>query len=225
MIDLVLARRRLRALYRHDRRGRLIAINEWSGGRPPRFHLMRTEAGILCRLRDDVEDDLAAGLKALVRREPPALTERPAMLHRYVEALNDTEFWSGPAFVFPSNLPAEGEAIEIGLANTDLLRGGLERWLPDVGRRGPFLAMVEAGRAVALCASVRITPHVHCAGVETVPDRRGRGLASRVVAVWAARVWVLGAVPVYSTNWTNHASRGVARRLGLQLAAVDFHVA
>jgi GNAT superfamily N-acetyltransferase len=224
LIDLALARRRLWAGYRHDRRGRLIAINEWSGGRPPRFHLMRTEAGVLCRLRNDVENDLAAELLVLAKAEPPAPTETPALRDRYLGILEAREFWAGPAFVFPSVLAAETEAVEIGPDNADLLRGGLESWLPDVGRRGPFLAMVEAGRAVALCASVRITPHVHCAGVETVPDARGRGLASRVVVAWAGRVRALGAVPFYSTNWNNLASRGVARRLGLQLAAVDFHV-
>jgi hypothetical protein len=225
LIDLDLARRRLRALYRHDRRGRLKAINEWSGGRPPRFHLMRTGAGVLCRFRDDLEEGLAAGLKVIAGRERPVLTEIPTLLDRYLETLDATEFWAGPAFVFPLVLPVETGAVEIGPGNVDLLRGGLERWIPDVGRRGPFLAIVEAGGAVALCASVRITPYVHCAGVETVPDSRGRGLASRAVAAWAARVRALDAVPFYSTNWTNHASRGVARRLGLQLAAVDLHVA
>ena len=164
-------------------------------------------------------------LLALAKAEPMGLTETPTQVDRFLAALEATEYWAGPAFVFPSVLPAENEAIEIGPGNADLLRGGLESWLPDVGRRGPFLAIVETGRAVALCASVRITPHVHCAGVETVPDFRGRGLASRVVAAWAARVRALGAVPFYSTNWNNLDSRGVARRLGLELAAVDFHVA
>ncbi len=225
MIDLVLARRRLRALYRHDRRGRITAINEWSGGRPPRIHLMRTEAGVLCRLRDGVVDDLAAELLAFARAEPPSLTETPFQADRFLTALEATDFWAGPAFMFPSVLPAENEAVEIGPHNADLLSGGLESWIPDVGRRGPFLAIFREGRAVALCASVRVTPHVHCAGVETVPDARGRGFASRVVAAWAGRVQALGAAPFYSTSWDNLASRAVARRLGLVLAGVDFHVA
>jgi hypothetical protein len=47
MINLVdcppeLARLRLQALYRRDRRGRLVSVNEWNGGAAPRFHLMRT---------------------------------------------------------------------------------------------------------------------------------------------------------------------------------------
>ncbi|HEY1880094.1 MAG TPA: GNAT family N-acetyltransferase [Caulobacteraceae bacterium] len=224
MIDVALARRRMRALFRHDRRGRLVAINEWSAGTPPRLLLMRTGAGALAGIHYDTPDDVAASLAALARSEPPALTEIPAFSDRYLEALGATTFRAGPAFVFPTTLPAEAEVIEVGAGNADLLSGGLESWRPDVGRRGPFLAIVEAGRAVALCASVRITRHVHCAGVETAADCRGRGLASRVVAAWAVRVRALGAVPFYSTSWDNLGSRGVARRLDLEQVAVDFAI-
>ena len=185
---------------------------------------MRTGAGVLHRLRNDVEDDLAAALALLARGEPQELTETPAMRDRYLKFLMAEEFWAGPAFVIPSVLPAENGAVEIGPDNADLLRGGLEAWLPDVGRRGRFLAIIEHGRAVSICASVRITRFVHCAGVETVPDRRGQGHAARVVAAWAAAVRGLGAVPFYSTSWDNLASRAVARRLRLELVAVDFHV-
>jgi RimJ/RimL family protein N-acetyltransferase len=224
MIDLALGRRRMRALFRHNRRGRLVAINEWSAGMPPRLHLMRTGAGALAGIRHDIPGNVAASLAALARTEPPALTEIPALADRYLAALRATAFRAGPAFVFPTTLPAEADVIAIESGNAELLQGGLESWRPDVGRRGPFLAIVEAGRAVALCASVRITRHVHCAGVETVPDCRGRGLASRVVTTWAARVHALGAVPFYSTSWDNLASRGVARRLGLEQVAVDFAI-
>jgi GNAT superfamily N-acetyltransferase len=225
LIGPALARRRLRALYRCDRRGRLVAINEWSGGPPPRLHLMRTETCVLAGVRQDVPDDKAATLKALARREPAILTELPELTAAYLTALGAERYrWAGPAFVFPGSLPTETDAVEIGPHNADLLQGSLASWRPDVGMRGPFLAVVGEGKALALCASVRITPHVHCAGVETDPEHRGRGLASRVVAAWAARVRGLGATPIYSTSWDNLASRGVARRLGLQLAAVDFQI-
>jgi RimJ/RimL family protein N-acetyltransferase len=224
LIDTALARRRLRALYRHDRRGRLVAVNEWSGGTPPRLHLMRTESAVLAGVRNDVPDDVAAKLKTIARCEPPALTEAPAEASGFLAALGaERVLWSGPAFLFPDSLPAETEAVAIGPHNAELLTDVLSRWLPDVGKRGPLLAMVGEGRALAVCASVRITPFVHCAGVETDPDHRGRGLASRAVTAWAAQVRALGATPFYSTSWDNLASRGVARRLGLTLAAVDFH--
>jgi hypothetical protein len=217
----------VRALYRHDRRERLIAVNEWSGGLPPRFFLMRTAGGAVVRCRHDLADDLAIRLSELALAEPlsdpPTVT--PRFVDRYLEALGATRFGAGPAFTFPSRPAAAPDVVAIDHANADLLLGGLEAWLPDVGRRGPFLVVVEAGRAVSLCASVRITRFVHCAGVETVPDRRGLGHAAHVVTAWAAAVRTLGAVPFYSTSWNNLASGAVARRLGLELAGVDFQVA
>jgi predicted GNAT family acetyltransferase len=55
----------------------------------------------------------------------------------------------------------------------------------DVPKAQPFMALIEGGRAVSICASVRISGAVHCAGVETHPDHRQRGYASEVVAAWA----------------------------------------
>ena len=99
-----------------------------------------------------------------------------------------------------------------------------ETWLVDVPHRQPFVAIVEGGRAVSLCCSVRISPAVHCAGVKTLAAHRRRGHAVSAVAGWAAAVRALGAAPFYSTSWDNEASQSVAVRLGLSLAGVDFHV-
>jgi predicted GNAT family acetyltransferase len=77
---------------------------------------------------------------------------------------------------------------------------------------------------VCICASVRISDAAHCAGVETQAGHRRRGHAVNAVAGWARAVQSLGAAPFYSTSWDNMASQGVARRLGLSLVGVDFHV-
>ena len=185
---------------------------------------MRASAGVLARARFDLADETAAALAAIARREPAALGETPELAEAYLSKLGADRFRAGPAFIFPTDPPATMEVVEIRPENAQLLLGGLGAWRDDVGRRGPFLAIVRDGRAVSLCASVRITRHVHCAGVETDPAWRGRGLAGAVVAAWAACVRALGATPFYSTSWENLASRGVARRFGLELAAVDFSV-
>jgi predicted GNAT family acetyltransferase len=77
---------------------------------------------------------------------------------------------------------------------------------------------------VSLCASVRVSAAVHCAGVETHPEHRRRGHALVAVSAWAHAVQALGATPFYSTSWDNLASRQVAARLGLQLVASDLHI-
>jgi RimJ/RimL family protein N-acetyltransferase len=224
MIDQALARRYVRALFRHDRRGHLTVVNEWDGGPTPRFFVMRTRSGSVRRFRYDVSDDLVRRVMAL-EGVGADLDPVPRRVERYLELFDAPEFRAGPAFMFPPELPAAPTVVEIDHTNADLLRGGFEAWLSDIGRRGPFVAIVGDGRAVSLCASVRITRHVHCAGVETLPAHRGRGHAARVVAAWATRVRALGAVPFYGTTWRNDASRGVARRLGLDLAGVEFQIA
>jgi len=71
---------------------------------------------------------------------------------------------------------------------------------------------------------VRITPEAHEAGVESLPEFRGRGYATDVVAAWALLVKSLGALPLYSTSWENTASQAVATKLQLVQYGGDFHI-
>jgi len=114
--------------------------------------------------------------------------------------------------------------LDINSSNAGLLRGRFEDWRPDAPHRQPFVAVVRDAAAVSICASVRISPTVHCAGVETHADHRRRGHALAAVSGWAHAVQALGATPFYSTSWDNPASRRVAARLGFQLASHDLHI-
>ena len=132
--------------------------------------------------------------------------------------------WTGPAFSLPVTLPKSPDAIPIDSSNASLLRELFAGWIDDVDTCQPMLAIVVDGRAVSLCCSVRRSTAAHEAGVETAPPFRGGGLAGRAVSAWASSVRAMGRVPLYSTSWSNEASRTVARKLGLIQFGNDLHV-
>ena len=116
------------------------------------------------------------------------------------------------------------EVIEISPSNTRLLSAEFA-WLADeLTVRNPVMAMVVDGASASVCFSARSTSDASEAGVETLPEHRGRRYAGAVTAAWAAEVRRQGRIPLYSTSWTNHASRRVAARLGLIQYATDFHI-
>lgn len=230
MNELKLMHAHLDALYTRDARGRMVAVNEWSGGRPPRFHLGRTAAGNLWRFRDDVSAGLVQNIEALCAQEPAwdGIARLPRLHAGFLTALADdapvTRVEAGPAWWFASALAPAAPPQPITAANAGLLRGGLDAWLADVPHRHPFMVSVANGRAVSVCASVRITPAAHEAGVDTVLAHRRRGHAANAIACWANAVQALGALALYSTSWDNAASQGVAAKLGLSLYGVDYEV-
>jgi RimJ/RimL family protein N-acetyltransferase len=220
---------RLDALYETSD-GRITRTNEWAGRPAPRFHLMLTASGPMVRFGRDVPTDVARQLEALANPEAwdPSAEGPPPSLDHYVEVLAAhapiERVWSGPAFAAPRDIAPVAPVLEIDAANVRLLRSGFDDWTPDAPYRRPFLAVVYDARAVSICASVRISPTVHCAGVETHLDHRRRGHALAAVSGWACAVQALGATPFYSTSWDNQASRRVAARLGFQRAAHDLHI-
>jgi RimJ/RimL family protein N-acetyltransferase len=226
--DLDLVRKRVAALYRCDYRGRLISVNQWDGGLAPRFFMMRTQGNVVCRFRADLPDDLVDHLQQLSAQEPTPPGMLPALHSQYLDALaahaRVDRVWAGPIYMCPQDLAPTGSIVPINEDNAEFLRGGFEHWLADIPHRQPFVALVENHRAVSICASVRISPAVHCAGVETQVGYRQKGYAVSAVAAWATVVRAQGAIPFYSTSWENHASQRVAARLGLSLVGVDFHV-
>lgn len=231
-------RLRVEALYVHNAEAKLVSINQWDGGVAPRFYLGRTAEESICRVRTDLPNDLTKELQELCADEPlpDDLTQPPVYEEVYTRLLAShapiERIWSGPAYLFeeshvPSMFPTGGSEVEpvaINAKNVDLLQGGLEEWIPDVPHRQPFMAIIEDGHAVSVCASVRITNFAHEAGVETLPAYRRKGYAPKVVASWAKAVRRVGAIPFYSTSWENRASQKVAERLGLSMFSTDFSI-
>src|SRR5215213_1011941 len=159
------------ALYRHDERNRLLAVNEPGDPRPddplpPRLFVGRTKAGHIWRFRHDLPKPVVAELEAILATEPVAAElSRPL---RCLDALQATlarhaplsGTWSGPAWRFPDEISApEHEVLPVTTANDELVRL-LSPVLAadDVPSRLPCLAIVVAGRLASICFSARNTP-------------------------------------------------------------------
>jgi len=213
------------ALFTHDANGRIVSENDWQGKAAPRFYIGKTRDGIVWRVRHDISDAMERRLAAIVETEPRGLA-RPLHESQYLDILSagTSNISFGPTYYFAKVSPAETDTILIDEHNAYLLASGLDDWIPDVPHRQPFVAVVENGKAVSVCASVRITDTAHEAGVETLPDYRGRGFARAAAARWAQAVDRLGALPMYSTWIENVASQRVAQSLDLVQYGVEFSV-
>ncbi len=227
--------RHVQALYTHDSAGRIVCVNEPHGALAPRFFIGWTKDGAVLRYRYDIDNrlirELAAAAKQAARGQTVAdhQAEAAAELSRYAALLSRSSAiknsGAGPAFAFPAQMPAPSESvIWVTESNAEVLRPHLSAWLPDVKLSAPLFALVVNGQAAAVCASVRITPQAHEAGVETAAAYRGRGYAAAVTCAWAQAVRAAGAEPLYSTSWENKASQAVARKLGLVQFGSDLHL-
>jgi len=235
--DLDLMRLQAATLYVLDDRGRMAAVNEAARPPAPRVFLGRTREGNVWHLRHDLPPDLAGQLSDRLADEPvaddllaagsagrPAEPRcLPALRAALASAAPVEREWRGPAYLIPpgAGTPAAAPVVELAEGDRRLLAPPFEWLAAELAERAPCLAVVEGGRAVAVCFCSRRAEGAAEAGVETSPERRGRGLASAAAAAWAAAVRRRGLRPLYSTAWENLASRGVARRLGARLYGED----
>ncbi len=233
LTDLELMNMHVRALFTHDDDSRILFVNEPDSASipAPRLFLGRTQAGSVSRFRLDLPVELCEELDALCADEPSVnveFDEPPRHLETFVRLLESSapvrEISSGPAYWFTEYLTPSRPLLVVTEDNPETLRGGFEKLIEELPAWQPFIALVEQNRAVSVCRSVRITPQAHEAGVETLPDFRGRGYAKEVTTEWARLVRATGAVPLYSTSWGNTASQAVARKLELKCYGTDFYI-
>lgn len=231
--DLELMNVHVRALFTHDEASRLLLVNEPDGARPPapRLFLGRTRAGNVWRFRAGLPEILTRELDSLCADEPPASNESdepPRHAESYVRLLEQHapvgRVSAGPVYHFAEDIAPTRHPVAVTESDAEKLGGGFEEFVAELPAWQPFVALLDGGRAVSVCRSVRITPEAHEAGVETLPDFRGRGYAQEVVAEWARRVRRAGAIPLYSTSWENNASRAVAHKLRLRFYGADFQI-
>ena len=233
LTDLELMSIHVRALFTHNAESRLLFVNEPDSAvaPAPRLFLGRTRVGNVWRFRADLPENLIQELDSLCTDEPPVNTEYnepPRHVERYVRLLEKhapvERVSTGPAYHFPASIAPSMHPVAITENDEEMLQGGFEDLVAELPAWQPFVALIERNRAVSVCRSVRITPEAHEAGVETLPDFRGKGYAKDVAAEWAQRVWAVGAIPLYSTSWENNASQAVARKLHLACYGADYQV-
>lgn len=225
-----LMRIHVETLFTLDDAGRLLSVNEPRGVAAPRFFLGRTADGNAWWFRQDVGEVLANDLRALC--EPLAsgleLEADPDRAAPFLDRLARDEpvrrTWAGPAFHFPSRVPANESAVRVTPDNAAVLSPHFEDWRGDVSASVPMMVVLEGGTAVSICCSVRIARQAHEAGVETHRDFRGRGYAARAVSAWASALRDMNRIPLYSTSWENAASRALAKKLGLIQFGADLHI-
>jgi GNAT superfamily N-acetyltransferase len=211
----------LGTMFHQDAQGRLV-------GDAPHVHIIRTADTVLCRVHVMMPDPVAAQLRALASaprgRASKWAEEYAAHLSLVATVTTVTAVRAGPLYGFPDELPDVADCVAVDAANLMLLKGCLDEWI-EYAERGLLMVVALAeGRAVSICTSVRASASAHCAGVETSPVYRGRGLAPRVVAAWAKLVRAGGAEPFYATTFDNIASQNVARRLRLNLIGSEFSI-
>ena len=130
---------------------------------------------------------------------------------------------SGPAFTFPEKIVQPRRTVLID--EIQLLDHHFSGWKAgEIPERMPIVAVVEEGYPVSVCFCARRSNVAAEAGLETAVAYRGRGLGPRVAAAWALAIRASGSVPLYSTSWSNHASRAVARKLGLVAYASNWNI-
>src|SRR5206468_5923956 len=100
--------------------------------------------------------------------------------------------FAGPVYGFGPALP-EHEYVVLEKNDARLLQAELPEWVEALTDGAPMAAVLSGGRAVSVCASVRRSPAIHCAGVQTSLHHRGQGYAARAVSGWATLVRKAGA--------------------------------
>jgi len=220
----------IEALFTHDANGDMVRVNEPNGGAAPRFFLGRTAEGVAIRFRHDVAPEIrrqieAACEKQLVQQRPLDMPTDPLPYQQILDRAGPLEkTWLGAAFCIPGVVQPTAPTVAVTSANAELLRSLLEPWLPDVPVCQPMMAVTLDGRAVSLCCSGRRTKAAHEAAVETAIAYRNRGHGSQVVRAWAQAVYAAGALPLYSIEWENSASRAVMRKLEVASFGTDLHI-
>jgi hypothetical protein len=220
--------------------GRILCENDPPRSRGPRMYLGGCESANVVHIRHDVGNDTAREIEALAAGEQPLAhpSSTPAHLDDYLDLLAREmpieQQTAGLTFYVADPLEYEHE---VTLVCSDTPAG--DRMLATIAAQGmpptlfalgftalwpPWCVALHDGAIASVAETVRTSSLGVEAGITTVPELRRRGYAAAAAAGWAAHPALHGHARFYSTQRTNVASQGVARRLGLRFVGANLRV-
>ena len=179
---------------------------------------------------------------AVVGRAPPASILEAATTASEIIAASDDTPWVAAALrdwklesallfrrAAGEGLPkvAAGEVRFLAAAELAAMTRGTIPLVPDdlqdelrtAVRSGvPIAASFDGPHAVAFCYAGSVTEHLWDVSIDTLEPYQRRGHALKAVAWLIEHYRVLGKEPVWGALVSNHASRGLAARLGFEPA-------
>lgn len=202
----------------------------------PRLWLAGCASGNIVRMREDLREDTARAIEALVAREPPMrdFQSMPAHLDECIKLLAAEgpveQVGQGVVYSFPDTLryehrmtlvtsgTPEGDSLIAHLNSEGMPPKLVEVGFVDVTHLWPpwCIARHESG-IVSIAFAARLSMLGAEVGVTTLPEFRGHGFAAAVTAGWASLPSLRDRALFYSTKLTNVSSQRVADRLGLRL--------
>ncbi len=222
----------INTLYRRDADGRLRWVNEAGDPPPPRFYMLRSQAGNRWCFRHDLPRELVTELDALCHKEPSVREwNQPHQHGEAIRALLNQHApiereYCGPAYYVSGEIVSNTSATFITQETSHTLRPHFDwaREYVEDARLGPVVGVIVDDIAVALCFCSRIPGQATEAGVETIPAARGHGYASAAVATWANELRRRNVLPMYSTSWDNLVSQRIAAKFGMVQYGEDWSV-
>jgi hypothetical protein len=235
---------RLATIFVFDASGRVVRNTDPDRGAAPRLYIGGCASGNVACVRHDVGTPTAHAIEQLVAEEPPldAPERVPVHLDRYVELLAVEAPVDGHTMSVNYRFPRDFEYAQdasIVVSDTDeeaRAECGMtpDRVLPEpltaigfstVGKLWtPWCVALFDGEVASMAETVRIGAAGAEVGVNTVPDRRGRGFAAAATAGWATSPSLRGRTLFYSTSVTNRSSQRVTERLGLDFIGASLSV-
>jgi RimJ/RimL family protein N-acetyltransferase len=210
-------------LFNTDRLGRITKVNEPIDLVAPLFFLGRTKEGNVLRYNATVPDSHKNEILEVINENPVNVN-----LAKLIMVLNKVKqmsnFWMGPAYVFPENFGMTSHAVKITKENMGLLEKGFPNLLNKFEWSQPIFAHIEDGIAVSVCCSARKNQKAAEASVETLEAYRGQGYGTESVIAWAKEIQKDGLIPLYSTAWDNFSSQAIAKKLNLYKYGIDLHI-
>ena len=227
---LKLMEMQVKTLYTHDNKNFIRNINDLDGKSAPRFFYGRTLEGNVVRFRYDLPQDIMKNLTELIDGETIScnLPKTTVLLEKIKEILQGhgkiQEIDEGPAYIVPKGIKFPRDVVRITKENVHILKDSFKYMLSELEYWEPCFVKFVDGKVASICFSSRIANTSHEAGLETMPDFRGRGYALEVVAAWADAIYEMKRIPIYSTSWNNTSSQSVAKKLGCELYGVDLSI-